>query len=679
MKFSKADVAFTAAMAAGIALLSGVLYMHSRTRGSGSGEAIGKVFFKREVAMRKFSDRMVWEDVDNGSPLYSHDAVMTGNYSDAELVLNSGLKLKLEANTLIELDLEGEGLNLKLAGGGIKATGAAGSRTMVTTTDGQAISMNEASASIRTSGERTAVEVSSGQVAVTNKDGTAQAVAQDEVLAGGQKARATLKLGGIIEDAIILAGSSGRVSVNCSGNAQSAEFSRSSDMAAPRTVALSAGKATTSLPAGDWYTRCRGEGNAISAVRHFRILNAGSYQVYRPDGEVTYSDKPELRFEFKAPRGVTKTRLEIAANARLENAVYDQVLSQSSVNVVLPGEGKWYYRLSAANEPGPVDSQLTPATGSFVLTQVAQEKSLALVSVTEPVFTVAQLEAGKAFINYEGSGGYKYEILPRQGGGGALLASGETAGGSIKLPPELKGGSYALRISRDREKVTQYFTVRDRLTVELRSPTENTVIWIPIGNESASLPVSWKASEDVPLYQIIIAEDAELKRVLRKLNVDQDNFRLTGLKRGSYYLKVLALENGIPRAETKTVRVQVEDRLPPVAEVFPKSEQKVDVTRSAGLQFRWQPVAGANAYEVRVLQKRRGEFVAVETLVTSKTLASIKNLRRLQEGEVIWEVRARKVDEKGKVLQQSEPVRSSVNLSFGPTPPAPEIVPVVEE
>lgn len=679
MKFSKADVAFTAAMAAGIALLSGVLYLHSRTRGSGSGEAIGKVFFKREVAMRKFSDRMVWEDVDNGSPLYSHDAVMTGNYSDAELVLNSGLKLKLEANTLIELDLEGEGLNLKLAGGGIKATGAAGSRTMVTTTDGQAISMNAASASIRTSGERTAVEVSSGQVAVTNKDGTAQTVAQDEVLAGGQKARVTLKLGGIIEDAIILAGSSGRVSVNCSGNAQSAEFSRSSDMAAPRTVALSAGKATTSLPAGDWYTRCRGEGNAISAVRHFRILNAGSYQVYRPDGEVTYSDKPELRFEFKAPRGVTKTRLEIGANARLENAVYDQVLSQSSVNVVLPGEGKWYYRLSAANEPGSVESQLTPATGSFVLTQVAQEKSLALVSVTEPVFTVAQLEAGKAFINYEGSGSYKYEILSRQGMGGALLASGETAGGSIKLPPELKGGSYALRISRGREKVTQYFTVRDRLTVELRSPTDNTVIWIPIGNESASLPVSWKASEDVPLYQIIIAEDAELKRVLRKLNVDQDNFRLTGLKRGSYYLKVLALENGIPRAETKTVRVQVEDRLPPVAEVFPKSEQKVDVTRSAGLQFRWQPVAGANAYEVRVLQKRRGEFVAVETLVTSKTLASIKNLRRLQEGEVIWEVRARKVDEKGKVLQQSEPVRSSVNLSFGPTPPAPEIVPVVEE
>lgn len=678
MKFSKADAAFTVAMAAGIALLSGVLYLHSRTRGSGSGEAIGKVFFKREVAMRKFSDRMVWEDVDNGSPLYSHDAVMTGNYSDAELVLNSGLKLKLEANTLIELDLEDEGLKLRLAGGGIKATGTEGSRTTVTTTDGQAISVNEASASIRTSGDQTAVEVSSGQVAVTNKEGASQTVAKDEVLAAGQKARVTLKLTGMVEDAIILAaGNNGRVSVSCSGDAQSAEFSRQSDMQAARTVKLADGKATAQLPAGDWYTRCRGEGNAISAVRHFRILNAGSYQVYRPDGEVKYSDQPELRFDFKPPRGVTRTRLEIAANARLENAVFDQVVSQTSLAIALPGPGRWYYRLTPAEEAGRLESQLSPLTGNFALTKSAQAQPLALVSVAEPVFPVAQLAAGKAFINYEGSGSYTYEIVPRDGG--SPVVSGDTAGGSIKLPPDMKGGNYALRIARESEKVSQNFTVRDRLTIELRSPADGEALWIPAGTEGASVAVSWKASEDIAMYQIILAEDGDFNRVLRQLNVDQNNFRFTSLKRGVYFLKVLALENGIPRAETKVARIKVEDRLPPVADVFPKNEQKVDVTKSAGLQFRWQPVAGANSYEVRILQKRKGELIAVETLVTSKPSASVRELRKLKEGEVVWEVRARQTDKKGKVLQQSEPIRSSVSLSFGPTPPAPEIVPIVEE
>jgi len=678
MKFSKADAAFTAAIIAGIALLSFALYLHNRPRSSGSGEAIGKVFYKREIAMRKFSDRMVWEDVENGTALYAHDAVMTGNYSDAELVLNNGLRLKLEANTLIELDLGSGELNLKLAGGGIKATGSAGTQTKITTVDGQAISVNDASASIRTSGEQTAVEVSSGQVAVVNKEGTKQTVAANEVLAAGQKSRVTLQLSGIAEDAVILApGNTGRVSVSCSGDAESAEFSKRSDMESARIVKLNAGKATAQLPAGDWYTRCRGAGNAISAVRHFRILNAGSYQVYRPEGEVRYSEKPELRFEFKAPRGVTKTRLEIAANARQENPVFDQVTSQAAVAITLPGPGRWYYRLTPIGDAVNNVAQLVPLTGSFQLLQEVQKKRLALVSVTEPVFPVAQVEAGKAFINYEGSGTYRYEILPR--GGGAPLATGEAVGGSIQLPPGLKGGSYALRIARDKEQVSQVFTVRDRVAIELLSPVDGSVIGVPAGSEGATVSARWKASDEVTLFQVILADDAQFKNVRRKLNVEQDNFRFIGLKRGSYYLKVLALDNGVPRAETKTVRVEVEDRLPPVAEVFPKNEQTVDVTKAAGLQLRWQPVAGANSYEVRVLQKRGRELVALETLITSKASANVRELKKLKEGEVIWEVRARQTDRTGKVLQQSEPVRSSINLSFGPTPPPPEIVPVVEE
>jgi hypothetical protein len=79
------------------------------------------------------------------------------------------------------------------------------------------------------------------------------------------------------------------------------------------------------------------------------------------------------------------------------------------------------------------------------------------------------------------------------------------------------------------------------------------------------------------------------------------------------------------------------------------------------------------------LQKRGRELVALETLITSKASANVRELKKLKEGEVIWEVRARQTDKTGKVLQQSEPFRSSINLSFGPTPPPPEIVPVVEE
>jgi hypothetical protein len=678
MKFSKADAAFTAAVLAGIALLSVALHLHNRPRSAGSGEVIGKVFYKREIAMRKFSDRMVWEDVENGTPLYAHDAVMTGNYSDAELVLNNGLRLKLEANTLIELDLGSGELNLKLAGGGIKATGSAGARTKITTADGQAISVNDASASIRSTGSQTSVEVSSGQVAVVNKDGATQTVAANEVLAAGQKSRVTLQLSGIAEDAVIMtSGSSAKVSINCAGDAEAVEFSQRPDMQSVRIVRVSDNQVTTSLPPGDWYSRCRGKDNALSSVRHFRILRAGAYRVLQPDSVVTYREIPQVRFEFISPRGVTRTRLEIAANARFDKPVFSQELDQAAAGVTLPQAGKWYYRLTPLGDAVNNVSQLTPLTGSFQLQQEVQKKQLAFVTVAEPVFPIAQVQAGKALVYYEGSGTYRYEIMPR--GRDEIVARGETNSGSVKLPQNLKGGKYELRLSAGNEKASLNFAVRERIAIELTTPQDGTVIRATPGTQTAVLPLAWRVSEDVSLFEVILAADAELKRVLRRLNVEQREFRFTGLKPGRYYIKVLALEDNVPRAETKTLAVKIEDRLPPVSGVFPKDDAKVDVTRTDGLQLRWQPVAGANSYEVRLLQKRKGALVPVQTLVTSKPGVVFSDIRKLNEGEVVWEVSARHVDASGKVLQQSEPVRSSVNISFGAAPPAPEIVPIVEE
>ena len=108
-------------------------------------------------------------------------------------------------------------------------------------------------------------------------------------------------------------------------------------------------------------------------------------------------------------------------------------------------------------------------------------------------------------------------------------------------------------------------------------------------------------------------------------------------------------------------------------------DQKVDVTKSAGLNLKWKPVSGATSYEVKVFQKRKGALVLVDARTTKNNALTVSDFKKLKEGDVIWEVRAQQSDRAGKVIQKSEPVRSHVNLSFGPALPAPEIVPVVEE
>lgn len=671
MKFSKADAAFTAVTLAAIAGLSVLLYLHQRAQGVGSGESIGKVFYKREIAMRKFADRLVWDNVESGTPLYSHDAVMTGNYSDAELVLNNGLRLKLEANTLIELDLGSEGVNLKLEGGGIKTTGGA-ARATVSTADGKAIQLDNASASIRSMGNKTAVEVNSGSAQVAGKDGKTEVVTGGEILSGEQKLRATLMLTGLLDDTVFLvAGKKGRVNLECSSGADRVELAQSSDMPSPRTVKLVANKANAELPAGDWYVRCRGEKNAVSTIRHFRVLESGSYRVFHPEKITNFATRPEVHFEFRPPRGVNKTRIEVAADAQFNSPVIDQTITGQFAAFTLPKAGSWYYRLSAVADARTV-VQLMPQTGSFALQKT--DITLAFVHATEPVFSLNQVNEGRAVLHYEGSDSYRFEL--KQQTGAAVIAAGETTGGAFKLPPNLAAGKYVLSLVGGDAKAAQRFTVRDLLAVELLNPKNDVQLWASAG--SAALTVSWRASEDV-LYRALLAEDAGMKNIVRKEETNRKELQWSGLKPGTYYLRVLALQDNLPRAESKTVRVTIEDRLAPVAEVYPKDEQKVDVTKTGSLQFRWQPVAGATAYEVRLLQKRGNSLVALDTEVTKKPAFRFSNLRKLNEGELIWEVRALRTDSAGKVMQQSAPVKNSVQVSFGPALPAPEVVPVVQE
>lgn len=680
-RFTRGDAAFTGGILLGIFILSGLLYYFSNRRTEGTGVEIGKVFFKREVAMRKFADRMVWEDVESGTPLYSHDAVMTGTLSDAELRLNSGLKLKLEANTLVELDLEQEGLTLKLSGGGIKTAGVQNTQTLVKTDGGQAINVTDAAANIRTQGNQVAVEVKEGKVEVTAKDGKKETVAKDEVLAAGKKARVALTASSPADDAVILTqAKAARVKLACgpAADATHAELSRNAEFTKAKKFALSSGEVASTVPPGDWFMRCSGKDNSTSALRRFRVVAAGQYKVYRPEkGEINFEEKALLRLEFKPPQSVTSTLVEVADNAGFSKPLFSESGGRTAFSIELPKAGKYYYRLTPASDAGGMESQLTPFTANVTLTQVQSHIPLQFITVTQPNFPLTQVESGKATMGYEGNGRYSVQILRK--GETRPVYSADTQGGTVSVPKNLTGGKYTMVLSSGKERAEQPFDIRDKIKVELKSPANGTVLALTPGEKSTGVSVSWSGSDEVQNFQLLVATDPGMKNVTKRINVEGSEYGLTGLTAGKYYVKILALENNIARAETAAAQVSVEDRLAPVADIYPKPDQKVDVSKTAGLNLKWQAVAGANSYEVKIFQKRKDGLALVETRTTKGTALSVADMRKLHEGDVVLEVRAQQTDKAGKVVQKSEPTRSNVNVSFGPTPPAPEIVPTVDD
>ncbi|WP_061286037.1 hypothetical protein [Leptospira interrogans] len=86
----------------------------------GKREAVGNITFKYRTAQRKFSDHMIWQDVEQNFPIFNQDSVRTDELSEAIVTLKSGTKFELDPRSMIVIHLkEGDEL-LKLEEGSVK-------------------------------------------------------------------------------------------------------------------------------------------------------------------------------------------------------------------------------------------------------------------------------------------------------------------------------------------------------------------------------------------------------------------------------------------------------------------------------------------------------------------------------------------------------------------------------
>ncbi|EMK04646.1 MULTISPECIES: hypothetical protein [Leptospira] len=86
----------------------------------GKREAVGNITFKYRTAQRKFSDHMIWQDVEQNFPIFNQDSVRTDELSEAIVTLKSGTKFELDPRSMIVIHLKEEEELLKLEEGSVK-------------------------------------------------------------------------------------------------------------------------------------------------------------------------------------------------------------------------------------------------------------------------------------------------------------------------------------------------------------------------------------------------------------------------------------------------------------------------------------------------------------------------------------------------------------------------------
>lgn len=86
----------------------------------GDREVVGTIFFKNNIVQRKFEDEVIWEKLENNSPLINKDTIRSEAFSDAIIRLKDGTEINIDENSMFNLDLTGDEPNLEFSEGSLQ-------------------------------------------------------------------------------------------------------------------------------------------------------------------------------------------------------------------------------------------------------------------------------------------------------------------------------------------------------------------------------------------------------------------------------------------------------------------------------------------------------------------------------------------------------------------------------
>jgi hypothetical protein len=388
MKFSRSDLAVSAAALLGAAGLLALFAMDMNASSSRLGEKpLGTVIFKRLSATRKAPAGLGWERMRNNGPVYNADTLRTAGYSEASIYFDDGTSLDVYENSMLKLDFGAKTKDLEFLSGQISVGSAsAGTSYAISSAAGRIDVGQGAKATFSRDADRLSVEVTSGSASIVRSDGSSQAIAQNQELQVDVKSgEATFVERPILPlepepNARLLCLSEGPAGIGFSwelgGGASSGakssgdheyslEIAASKDFAEPALVVRrSATKASVPIAAasarpgvapegraalsdGTWYWRVRDDAGRESPVRRFSLSSAAAPKPVFPENGASYSYrriKPDIRFAWTGMDAASAYLFEIAPDSSFSKPALRTRATNTSLNVDELGEGTWYWR-----------------------------------------------------------------------------------------------------------------------------------------------------------------------------------------------------------------------------------------------------------------------------------------------------------------------------------------------
>ncbi len=601
-------------------------------------EKIATITFKNRIAQRKYEDRVVWERIDKTTPLYNGDLIRTAELAEAVITFNNGTAVDIYENTMIQVYYsEFEGVNISVGNGKLLVDSADKSTVQLTLNDGSTIkAAGGTSLAAKTSGDKAeakTVQVRSGSATVTGSSGSSQNMTAGESLSvksTGEIAKKPVTVTSIPLELRVLNVEGSEVPVKLEWNKTDknqpvilqTSFKKDFSQITEEKIIASENDSLISLKEGTLYWRIFPQGNEAEATEGKISVDAADVLTLispAQNGVFQYRNRnPLLNFRWQGNEYATNYLLKVSSTPDMQNLVVKKIVTTTSIQLDALGCGQWWWQVSPYYELNSIGYAGESRVASFII-----ERS---EGVTPPALTVPLQNAEIYYkdsptVSFSWKSDIKanYELLIASDEDFKdIIARRKTAGqrASINLAaPEKDGQSYfwkVIRNSSEPDDLTPESNVRS-FTISKYVSVPTRLVYPPeeFSTESkkvSSLRFMWKPSDEAKANgkpsMIQFSPSKDFSSIKLEKEVEGTTVENLSLSHGEYYWRVVTQANDGSKEYTQPNHLIVQKELVAPSVTNIKEDAELLVAKDSSVKLNWEPVQGADYYNVRVYDSK---------------------------------------------------------------------------
>jgi hypothetical protein len=358
---------------------------------------VGTITYKKKAAQRRFIDRVLWDRLQQESPVYNGDVIRTADISEASVTFSTGGQvIHLSENSLIQVFADENGPRVDFTEGSVSVESSQGGVALVS--GGKTVTIGEGGiVNARTGGDGAFnLTVAAGDARLINADGSVATASAGSGLFYNQDG--TVSTG---PRALVFAPKPDFKMLTASNEPQSVEFLWNNtgyaagmvtrvELASDRnfrTVTFTQEYAATEraemrLPVGALYWRVYPV--AQNGQRYLANASTGKLTMLYapppnlvsplPNDTFTYRNMlPAIRYQWSGTDNALSFRLVVADNPALSSPVMTANVSGNTQVTAALGTGTWYWRVEPVFAPGITGVPAASAVSSFKILRTRGE------------------------------------------------------------------------------------------------------------------------------------------------------------------------------------------------------------------------------------------------------------------------------------------------------------------